>query len=178
LGKHKIWCYFWHFWLKGLQIATVGLADGGLDGDADGAEKRSEALALTVAVEHLKRRRPGRTASNARMMASSACPIGCGWAGFCSTVITPLSAMLCWSGGGDRCSPLDFASLRWHTAPMSKLETIKAEVRKPSPEQALQLQNWLANYLEDDAELNPEFVARIQRGQANLREGRVRVRKS
>ena len=28
MGKHKIWCYSWHFWLKGLQIATVGLADG------------------------------------------------------------------------------------------------------------------------------------------------------
>jgi hypothetical protein len=28
LGEHKIWCYFWCFWLKGLQIATVELADG------------------------------------------------------------------------------------------------------------------------------------------------------
>jgi len=34
----------WRFWLKGLQIATVGLADGFRDGDANGAEKRSEAL--------------------------------------------------------------------------------------------------------------------------------------
>ena len=43
--------------LNGLQIATVALADGFPDGDADGAEKRSEALVLSVAVEHLKRRR-------------------------------------------------------------------------------------------------------------------------
>jgi hypothetical protein len=43
--------------LRRLQIATVGLADGVPDGDADGAEKRSEALTLSVAVEHLKRRR-------------------------------------------------------------------------------------------------------------------------
>jgi ParB-like chromosome segregation protein Spo0J len=38
---------------------------------------------------------------------------------------------------------------------MSKLETIEAEVRKLPPEQAVQLQDWLANYLEDGAELNP-----------------------
>ena len=60
---------------------------------------------------------------------------------------------------------------------MSKLETIEAEVRKLPPEQALQLQDWLANYLEDEAELSSEFVASIERGQADLREGRVRVRK-
>jgi hypothetical protein len=47
MGEHKIWCYSWHFWLKGLQNGTVGLADGVRDGDADGAEKRLEALALS-----------------------------------------------------------------------------------------------------------------------------------
>ena len=61
---------------------------------------------------------------------------------------------------------------------MSKLETIEAEVRKLPPEQAMQLQDWLANYLEDEAELTPEFVASIEHGQADLREGRVRVRKT
>ena len=60
---------------------------------------------------------------------------------------------------------------------MSKLETIEAEVRKLPPEQALHLQDWLANYLEDEAELSLEFVASIERGQADLHEGRVRVRK-
>lgn len=60
---------------------------------------------------------------------------------------------------------------------MSKLETIEAEVRKLPPEQALQLQDWLADYLEDEAALSSEFVASIERGQADLREGRVRVRK-
>ena len=58
---------------------------------------------------------------------------------------------------------------------MSKLEAIEAEVRQLPPEQALQLQDWLADYLEDQAELDPEFVARIERGQADLREGRLRV---
>src|ERR1039458_2487346 len=61
---------------------------------------------------------------------------------------------------------------------MSKLEAIETEVRKLPPEQAMQLQDWLANYLENEAELNPEFVARIERGPADLREGRGRVRKT
>ena len=60
---------------------------------------------------------------------------------------------------------------------MSRLEAIETEVRKLAREQALQLQDWLADYLEDRAELNPEFLASIERGKADLREGRVRVRK-
>jgi hypothetical protein len=59
---------------------------------------------------------------------------------------------------------------------MSKLEAIETEVRKLPPEQAFQLQDWLAEYLEDQAEINPDFIASIERGQADLREGRVRVR--
>jgi hypothetical protein len=59
MDEHQIWCYFWCFWLKGLQIATVGLADGFRDGHANGAEKRSEALVSSLAVKHLKRRRRG-----------------------------------------------------------------------------------------------------------------------
>ena len=58
---------------------------------------------------------------------------------------------------------------------MSKLETIEAEVRKLPLAQAVELQDWLAGYLEDSAELNPEFIASIERGNADLREGRVRV---
>ena len=61
---------------------------------------------------------------------------------------------------------------------MSKLEAIKAEVRKLPREQALQFQDWLGNYLEDEAGLNPKFVASIERGQADLREGRVRDRRA
>ncbi len=60
---------------------------------------------------------------------------------------------------------------------MSKLKTIEAEVRKLPRGQARELQDWLADYLEDQAELNPEFVASIERGQADLRAGRVLVRK-
>ncbi len=60
---------------------------------------------------------------------------------------------------------------------MSKLEAIEDEVRRLPRKQAAQLQDWLADYLEDQAELNPEFVKSIERGNADLREGRARVRK-
>jgi hypothetical protein len=60
---------------------------------------------------------------------------------------------------------------------MSKLEAIETEVRTLPREQAFELQDWLAEYLEDQAQLSPDFVASIERGQADLRAGRVRVRK-
>ena len=60
---------------------------------------------------------------------------------------------------------------------MRKLETLEAEVRKLPREEALQFQDWLADYLEDQAALQPEFVASIERGQADLRAGQVRVRR-
>ncbi len=59
MREHQILCCFWRFWLKGLQIAAVGLADGFRDRDVNGTEKRSEALILSVAVERLERRRRG-----------------------------------------------------------------------------------------------------------------------
>lgn len=61
---------------------------------------------------------------------------------------------------------------------MSKLEVIESEVRQLPRTEALQLQDWLADYLEDQAELRPEFIASIERGQADLREGHLRTRKS
>jgi len=60
---------------------------------------------------------------------------------------------------------------------MSKLEAIEREIQALPREHALELQDWLADFLEDQAELNPEFVARIERGKADLREGRARVEK-
>jgi hypothetical protein len=60
---------------------------------------------------------------------------------------------------------------------MSKLESIEADIRSLPREAAEELQDWLANYLEDCAELNPAFVESIERGKADLRAGRVRVEK-
>ena len=74
-------------------------------------------------------------------------------------------------------SLFDNRALGAENTAMSKLEAIESEVRNLPRTEALQLQDWLAEYLEDEAELNPEFVASIERGKADLREGRVRVRK-
>ncbi|HEY6228948.1 MAG TPA: hypothetical protein VI282_17645 [Verrucomicrobiae bacterium] len=60
---------------------------------------------------------------------------------------------------------------------MSKLEAIEAEIRALPREKAEQLQDWLSSYLEDHAELNPEFVKSIERGKADLKAGRARVEK-
>ena len=51
---------------------------------------------------------------------------------------------------------------------MSKLETIEAEIRALPREMAEELQDWLSEYLENGAELNPEFVKSIERGKADL----------
>ena len=57
---------------------------------------------------------------------------------------------------------------------MSTIQEIETAVQQLPVEKARELQDWLADYLEDDAELTPEFVASIERGQADLRAGRVR----
>jgi hypothetical protein len=49
-------------------------------------------------------------------------------------------------------------------------------VRQLPTKEALELMDWLSGYLEDQAKLNTDFVASIERGQSDLREGRVRVR--
>lgn len=57
---------------------------------------------------------------------------------------------------------------------VSKLEWIETEVRQLPRDQALALQDWLGDYLEAQAELNPDFDASIERGEADLGEGRMR----
>jgi hypothetical protein len=60
---------------------------------------------------------------------------------------------------------------------MSKLDTIEAEIRALPREKAEELQDWLSEYLEDRAELNPNFVESIERGKADLAAGRLRIEK-
>ncbi|MCX6837496.1 MAG: hypothetical protein NTX35_06755 [Verrucomicrobia bacterium] len=58
---------------------------------------------------------------------------------------------------------------------MSALETIEHQILALPKTEAEQLQDWLADYLEDQAELNPDFVASIERGKAQLAAGETRV---
>jgi hypothetical protein len=60
---------------------------------------------------------------------------------------------------------------------MSKLEAVEAQIRTFSRQEAEALQDWLSDYLEDHAELNPTFVESIERGKADIKAGRVHVEK-
>lgn len=62
-----------------------------------------------------------------------------------------------------------------YLAAMSQVETIEQTIKTLPKEQVIELQEWLQNYLEDLAEIRPEFVARLDRAQQQLDEGKGRV---
>jgi len=47
---------------------------------------------------------------------------------------------------------------------MSRVETLEQEIRRLPKVEAQALHTWLADYLEDQEELSPEFVQRIEEG--------------
>lgn len=60
---------------------------------------------------------------------------------------------------------------------MSALQQIEEQVRRlPRAEQEA-LRDWLENILEDELEFTDEFKAKIECGEQDIREGRVRVKK-
>ena len=59
---------------------------------------------------------------------------------------------------------------------MATLEKIENEVKRLSRAEQSALRDWLENMLEDDLEFTDEFKAKIERGERDIREGRVRVR--
>jgi len=52
---------------------------------------------------------------------------------------------------------------------------IEAAIARLPLQQAEELSVWLEQWLEDQRELSPEFVASIQRGKDDIAAGRVRV---
>jgi hypothetical protein len=60
---------------------------------------------------------------------------------------------------------------------MQTLERIEAEVKQLSKAEQEALRDWLENMLEDALEFTDEFKAKIERGERDIREGRVRVHK-
>ena len=58
---------------------------------------------------------------------------------------------------------------------MSQVETIEQEIRRLPKEEARALQEWLEDYLEDLQEMRPEFIARLDRSQKDLADGKGRV---
>jgi PHD/YefM family antitoxin component YafN of YafNO toxin-antitoxin module len=61
---------------------------------------------------------------------------------------------------------------------MSTLELIESKVSELSVTEILELQDWINEYLEDHAALSPEFIASIDRGLADLEQGRTRAVKA
>ena len=60
---------------------------------------------------------------------------------------------------------------------MPTLEQIENEVKQLTIAEQEALRDWLENLLEDELEFTDEFKAKIERGEQDLREGRVRIRK-
>ncbi|MBI2947321.1 MAG: hypothetical protein HYY23_06725 [Verrucomicrobia bacterium] len=60
---------------------------------------------------------------------------------------------------------------------MPTLEQIENEVKRLTKAEQEALRDWLENLLEDELEFTDEFMAKIERGEQDLREGRVRIRK-
>ena len=61
---------------------------------------------------------------------------------------------------------------------MPTLEQIENQVKQLTKAEQEAPRDWLENLLEDELEFTDEFMAKIERGEQDLREGRVRIRKS
>jgi hypothetical protein len=60
---------------------------------------------------------------------------------------------------------------------MPTLEQIEQQVKQLTRAEQEALRDWLENVLEDELDMTDEFKAKIERGEQDLREGRVRIRK-
>ena len=69
-----------------------------------------------------------------------------------------------------------FGWIGFHCA-MQTLERIEKEVKRLSKAEQESLRDWLENMLEDDLEFTDGFKAKIERGEQDIRAGRVRIRK-
>jgi len=58
---------------------------------------------------------------------------------------------------------------------MPVLEAIENDIRQLPRDAALELQDWLADYLDDQEELSADFLASIERGKSDLEANRSRV---
>jgi hypothetical protein len=65
----------------------------------------------------------------------------------------------------------------WLNYGMATLQQIEEQVKLLTKAEREALLDWLGNIVEDELEFTDEFKAKIERGEKDLREGRVRVRK-
>ena len=58
---------------------------------------------------------------------------------------------------------------------MSTVTEIEAAITKLNRNEAEEVREWLEQWIEDQREMTPEFLASIERGKADLAEGRTRT---
>jgi hypothetical protein len=60
---------------------------------------------------------------------------------------------------------------------MPTLEQVEQQIKQLTKAEREELLDWLGNIVEDQLEFTDEFKAKIERGEQDIREGRVRIRK-
>jgi predicted outer membrane protein len=60
---------------------------------------------------------------------------------------------------------------------MSTVAEIETAITKLSQTEAEEVREWLEQWIEDQREMTPEFLASIERGKTDLAEGRTRSAK-
>ena len=58
---------------------------------------------------------------------------------------------------------------------MSTVADIEAAITRLSLTETEEIREWLEQWIEDQREMTPEFLASIERGKADLAEGRART---
>ena len=58
---------------------------------------------------------------------------------------------------------------------MSTIHEIEAAITKLTRTEAEELREWLEQWIEDQMEVTPEFLALVERGKADLAEERTRI---
>ena len=59
---------------------------------------------------------------------------------------------------------------------MPTLEQVEAQIRQLTKAEQEWLLDWLGNIVEDQLEFTDQFKAKMERGEQDIREGRVRIR--
>jgi len=59
---------------------------------------------------------------------------------------------------------------------MTTLDQVEEQVKQLTKAEQEMLLDWLGNMLEDQLEMTDEFKSKIEQGERDIREGRVRVR--
>lgn len=65
----------------------------------------------------------------------------------------------------------------WLNYVMPTLQQIEEQVKMLTKAEREALLDWLVNVMEDELEFTDEFKAKIERGEEDIRQGRVRIRK-